>query len=209
MPVSIIIPAFNEEKYIEETLKALPSGHEVIVVCNGCTDKTALIARKYTDKVIITDDKGVSKAKNLGASKATHEKLIFLDADIVIKEDVIKAIEKNKSNLGTICLKPNKTDFTSKLIIFLRNHFIALTKRGGGVIYCNINIFNKVKGFPENLSFKEDILFIKKAKKIAKYKLIKKTGIVNMRRYQKGFLKQIIIILKSWTNKKINYPSIR
>src|SRR3989344_4304719 len=65
MKVTVIIPAYNEEKYIERTLQAI-SGAEIVVVCNGCTDKTEDIARKYADSVIVLKEKGVSRARNAG-----------------------------------------------------------------------------------------------------------------------------------------------
>ena len=66
MKFSIIIPACNEEKYIEKTLKSIPRNQEIIVVCNGCIDLTEKIAKKYS-KVISIKEKNVSIAKNLGA----------------------------------------------------------------------------------------------------------------------------------------------
>ena len=53
--ISIIIPACNEENYIKDSLDSISmqdyKDYEIIVVCNGCTDKTEAIAKKYTKKV--------------------------------------------------------------------------------------------------------------------------------------------------------------
>ena len=55
--ISVIIPAYNEEKYIEKTLKSIKKQnfkhYETIVVCNGCTDNTKDIAKRYADKVLV------------------------------------------------------------------------------------------------------------------------------------------------------------
>jgi len=52
--ISIIIPACNEEKYLLDTIKSIKSqsfkDFEIIVVCDGCTDNTPLIAKKHSDK---------------------------------------------------------------------------------------------------------------------------------------------------------------
>ena len=208
MPVSIIIPAYNEEKYIEETLKALPSEHEIIVVCNGCTDNTASVAKKYTDNVIETKDKGVSMARNLGASKATHDKLIFLDADIVINGDVIETIEKSKYKLGCIKLKPNKNKLKFHIWCLLRNLWGNFY--GGGVIFCTKSVFDKAKGFEKHIKYKEDKRFLIRAKKYTQYKLLNKYGTVNMRRNEKeSYFKQIKRHLRKITNKQMNYKPIR
>ena len=92
--ISVVIPAYNEEKYLEKTLNRLPKNLELIVVCNGCTDKTAQIAKKYA-KVISISDKNVSKARNLGAKNSSGKILIFLDADTCfISEKSFSEIEK-------------------------------------------------------------------------------------------------------------------
>ena len=196
--LSIIIPAFNEEKYIEETLKSLPKEHEIIVVCNGCTDNTEEVAKKYTDNVYVLKEKGVSRAKNFGASKTKHEKLIFLDADIVIDEKVVNAIENSKYELGTIMFKPNVNNFKAKLYIFLKNIWSKLYL-GGGVIYCTKEVYKNAKGFEENISYKEDIRFLKRAQEYKKYKPLNTKGIVNMRRYEKaGYLKPLLIMATYW-----------
>ncbi len=209
MPVSIIIPAFNEEKYIEPTLKTLPSEHEIIVVCNGCTDKTEKIARKYTDKVYVLKEKGVSRARNFGAEKASHEKLIFLDADIVIGEDVVNAIEKSKSGLGTIILRPSNRYWKAEFIMFLRN-VLAFLSHGGGVIFCDKEIFLRAKKFEEKFTFKEDKRFVRRAKKLTKHKLIRRKGLVDMRRYERlGYTFNFKLIIQSYINPKLKYKAIR
>ena len=209
MPVSIIIPAFNEEKYIEPTLKALPQGHEIIVVCNGCTDKTEEVAKKYTDNVYVLKEKGVSRAKNFGAEKAKHEKLIFLDADIIIGEDVVDAIENTKYKLGTIILKPENKNWKAEFIMFLRN-VLAFLSHSGGVIFCTKDVFNKTKGFNEKITFKEDKFFIKDVEKFTKYKFLKVKGHVNMRRYEKmGYAFNLKLILKSYFDPELKYKAVR
>ena len=56
--ISFIIPAHNEEKYIEKTLKSIKNSdinnYEIIVVCDNCTDKTYDLSKKYTKKIYQT-----------------------------------------------------------------------------------------------------------------------------------------------------------
>ncbi|MCX7955942.1 MAG: glycosyltransferase family 2 protein, partial [Patescibacteria group bacterium] len=81
MTISIIIPAYNEEKYIENALKSLVNQtekpDEVIVVDNNCTDKTIKIAKKYQKKLplkIIHETKqGIAYSRNTGFNKAKGE----------------------------------------------------------------------------------------------------------------------------------------
>jgi glycosyltransferase involved in cell wall biosynthesis len=87
--VSIVIPAYNEEGYLENLLtsiqRKLPlSGldYEVIVVDNGSTDSTSEIANRLSASTISITRRTISEARNIGAKKASSPVLAFLDADV-------------------------------------------------------------------------------------------------------------------------------
>ncbi|HOQ87625.1 MAG TPA: glycosyltransferase, partial [Phycisphaerae bacterium] len=72
---SIIIPAHNEETVIARCIRAIITGAapgelEVIVACNGCTDRTAEIAREFGDPVRVLEIKTPSKVAALNAADA-------------------------------------------------------------------------------------------------------------------------------------------
>lgn len=85
--VSVVIPAFNAEKYIKETidsvLKQTCKDFEIIVVDDGSTDKTKKILEQYIDRInyIFQENSGPSKARNTGIKIAKGEYIAFLDAD--------------------------------------------------------------------------------------------------------------------------------
>lgn len=87
MPVSAIIPAYNEEKTVANVihpLKQVPAVSEIIVVSDGSTDKTAEVAREAGAQVIVSEtNKGKGGAMMLGVSHAQEEVLLFLDADLI------------------------------------------------------------------------------------------------------------------------------
>jgi len=96
---SIIIPAHNEDKVIATTLTALLPGIadnsiEVIVVCNGCTDKTARIAASMSSALICLETPVASKVRalNLGDAKARWFPRIYQDADVVLTMDAVAGI---------------------------------------------------------------------------------------------------------------------
>ena len=89
--VSIIVPAFNEERYIKKTLSSIrgqsiieeyPKFFELIVVDNGSTDNTVDIAKRYADKVIIENRKGKLTARNTGIRESSRNIIVAADADI-------------------------------------------------------------------------------------------------------------------------------
>ncbi|MCK5872034.1 MAG: glycosyltransferase family 2 protein [Methylococcales bacterium] len=109
--VSVIIPAYNEEKIITRCLKALQeqdfSGDlQIIVVCNHCQDKTAAKVSAFnTDIVCLETDIGSkTNALNLGDEVATFYPRIYLDADIVLSKNAIREMcltLKDESHLAT------------------------------------------------------------------------------------------------------------
>lgn len=106
--VSVIIPAYNAEKYIEETvdsvLKQSYQNFEIIIVNDGSTDLTKDILDRLAKKdsriiVFHKENSGVSNSRNVGISLSKGEYLAFLDADDYWLEDnlllKVKALENN------------------------------------------------------------------------------------------------------------------
>lgn len=94
--LSVVITAYNEEKTIEACLKSVKTlADEIIVVDNQSTDKTKVIARKYTKKVFFqkNDPQKIDLQKNFGFSKATSEWILSLDADERITPELEREIK--------------------------------------------------------------------------------------------------------------------
>ncbi|MDE0088211.1 MAG: glycosyltransferase family 2 protein [Candidatus Poribacteria bacterium] len=84
MKVSVIIPVLNEEGAIANVINDIPKSlvQEIIVVDNGCTDRTAEIARKHGAKVVREPQRGYGSACLAGiAAIQTADIVVFLDGD--------------------------------------------------------------------------------------------------------------------------------
>ena len=92
MKISVIIPAYNEAKYLGACLESIERQRvtevcEVIVVDNGSTDATVKIAEKFSGVRIISElRKGVNKARERGRLSAIGDILAYLDADTIVPE---------------------------------------------------------------------------------------------------------------------------
>lgn len=99
---SIIIPAYNVEKYIGKCLDHVFlqtfQDYEVIVVDSGSTDKSLDIIQKYDVKLLHSKIDGVSAARNLGQKKAKGEYLLFLDSDDFWEKDLLKELNESMKN---------------------------------------------------------------------------------------------------------------
>jgi glycosyltransferase involved in cell wall biosynthesis len=99
--ISVIIPAHNEENVIRRTLTALVDGTnpgeiEVIVVCNGCSDRTACEAGTIGEpvRVLETAIAGKAHALNLGDQAARGFPRVFLDADVLLPLDALRQLAR-------------------------------------------------------------------------------------------------------------------
>lgn len=85
MKFSIIIPAYNAAGHIRKALDSVAcqsfKDYELIVVCDSCTDKTELIAGKYTDRVIRINEHNDGMSRNAGLDAAKGDWILFLDDD--------------------------------------------------------------------------------------------------------------------------------
>ena len=98
--ISIIIPAYNEEKVIARTIEGLLEtkypNKEIIFVDDGSTDGTLLIASRYKDKIKVLhkENGGKATALNYGTVYATGEVIVIVDADTIIGRNSLKEIVK-------------------------------------------------------------------------------------------------------------------
>lgn len=97
--VSIIVPVFNAEKYLEECISSIIcqtyQDFELILINDGSTDKSALICDKYANidsriRVIHKENGGVSSARNAGIISSKGKYLVFVDADDILSKDFLK-----------------------------------------------------------------------------------------------------------------------
>jgi peptidoglycan-N-acetylglucosamine deacetylase len=204
--ISVIIPAHNEERYLRRTLEALRRQkypiYEVIVIANGCTDRTAEVARPRCDRLIALSQKGLGVARNLGGRIATGELIVFLDADTVLERDGLRRIANNFSRTdaaGTVRGRPDTDRFAYRLIYFMKNftHRFSLHHGSSGVIVCWKRHFIRLGGFNERLEVRENSELIERLKRFGRYKFIGQTvATTSMRRYERRGVGRIVWL---WT----------
>lgn len=104
MEISVIIPAYNEEKVIEKSLESIIAymkenfnSYEIIVVDDGSTDSTPLILQRFSKDIrILTNTKNMGKGYCVkkGVMYAKGEKIVFTDADMAYPQKYIKEFSK-------------------------------------------------------------------------------------------------------------------
>lgn len=125
MKVSIIIPVYNSEKYIDRCLKSVINQSyrniEVVVIDNGSKDMSVKIIKNYFNKdnrikLYFSKTKGASVARNIGLEKATGDYALFIDSDDYVSEDYVeKMIKVIKNDKKTMVLCNNKEIWNNRI----------------------------------------------------------------------------------------------
>lgn len=182
--VSVIIPMYNSESYIDKCIQSIINQTlkdiEIILVDDGSTDKSLEISNKYAEnderiKVIKQKNKGVSSARNYGVSIAEGNFITFVDSDDFIEIDMLEilynsAIDNNCDVVlsGIKIIKDNdiKYEFTTDSKIYTKQEVFKLfyfDKEPFSPNYAcgkliKRSICNKIK-FREDIFLMEDALF--------------------------------------------------
>ena len=183
--VSVIIPVYNTEKYLEECIKSIIkqtySNIEILLIDNGSTDSSPKICDFYADKYdniksFHIKNNGVSNARNYGIKKSIGHYISFIDSDDYIDinmiEEMIKDIEINKTDMSVCNYKlkyqnstveskfPQKQVISSDLAI--KELYKTNSIQGFSVnkIYKREIIIKNKLSFNENVKMCEDMLFV-------------------------------------------------
>lgn len=173
--VSIVIPAFNEEECIGDTLQAISSyppgeSYEVIVVDNGSDDATASIAQQYGALLVSYENATIAAVRNRGVAESRGEVLVFLDADVLVTQSwasemphVVESLHESPNLVtGSRCLPPETDNWFIKYWFGRLAHYEAPYINSGHLITTR-KLFDQIGGFSEHLRTAEDYDFCMKA----------------------------------------------
>lgn len=229
--LSIVIPVYNEEKYIGACLNSLKSqtykNFEIIIVDNASTDKTVEIVTRHKAKnvrLIHEPQKGIAFARKKGFAEAKGEIIVSTDADCTFSEDWLEKIaahfdNSNPKNKNTVAVYGSGVlNYESKLkkilsrylfILFLKlNNYLNKKNICGFNFAVRKSAYEKSRGFDTSLSMAEDVILGKSLKKEGN--IVLDTNIyvyASPRRFEKNQLKTLWTYTKSylqtlWLNQK-------
>ena len=175
--ISFIIPAFNEEDSIGETLSSIRTGeiglpYEVIVVDHASTDNTAKIASGLGANVVSTKGGTIAGVRNKGVIRSSGKLIVFLDADVSLTQrwfetfkQVFKQLSANPMMVtGSHCNAPAQGNWIEKYWFTNLTHEVRVTHLGTGHMIVSRELFDSVGGFDEALETGEDYSFCMQVK---------------------------------------------
>ena len=144
--LSIIVPVYNVENYLEKCLKSLLTQdipinqYEIIIINDGSTDGSLAIAESYQNlysnvRIFSQENKGLGGARNTGIKEAKGACLFFVDSDDYIQVNSLSALLN--------CFETEKLDV-------LRFNYIAVNESG--------NVIQKKKNATHNIVFSNQIV---------------------------------------------------
>lgn len=176
----MVVPAFNEERLLPETLAAIraaaacfeATGWELIVCDNNSTDRTAAIAREAGARVVFEPHNQISRARNRGAQAATGEWLLFVDADSSPSDGLLQDLQRTID--GGDCLGGGSTIAAEGPVAFRAaiRFWNALSRAlgwaAGSFIFCRRDAFSEIGGFSEELYASEELDLSRRLKRLAR-----------------------------------------
>ena len=188
LKLSIVVPAFNEERLLAGTLESIkaaarafePAGAfdsatswELVVCDNNSTDRTAEIARAAGARVVFEPHNQISRARNTGAAAATGEWLLFVDADSSpsagLLAELRAAIDSGTCLAGGSTIAADSDSFLFRAGIRAWNVLSRVCRWGAGsFIYCERAAFSELGGFSVDLYASEELDFFQRLKPLAR-----------------------------------------
>lgn len=203
MKISVIIPVYNEESCIAETLRGLQQireeGHEIILVDAGSTDDTCALAEPLVDQVIHSA-KSRALQMNNGASRAKGQYFWFLHADTRVSPGAMKTLQQvlNDENFkwSRFDIRLSGKHILFRIIERMVNFRSCVTAiaTGDQGICVERNLFFQTGCYPE-IPLMEDIALSTRLKNVKRPVCIHEPLITSSRRWEEnGIVKTILLM---------------
>ena len=224
--LTIIIPTYNEEKYIVSTLYAIvaqskTTGIQIIIADARSTDNTRLIVESIGFElglnIKIIDGGLPAVGRNAGAKLATTPYILFLDADVTFtnKQAIKMALDKMRKGdyemLSTTPVYKGEFDIRASIMFGINKYITWFLSKVepfaiGGFTMVNRQLFIALGGYDEQATQSEDWLLSKRILP-HNFKLIPDLITQDNRRFKRyGYWSMIKLILRNWKNRNnINY----
>jgi glycosyltransferase involved in cell wall biosynthesis len=182
MKISVVVPAFNEERLLPATLASIQAAtsafeergwaSELIVCDNNSTDLTAEIALAAGATVVFEAVNQIARARNTGAACAGGDWLVFVDADSqptrALFDDLAAQIETGCCLAGGSTVTFRTDHLAARFLVTLWNALSRVCRWGAGsLVFCEVAAFREIGGFSQTLYAAEEIDLFSRLKRLA------------------------------------------
>lgn len=205
--ISFIVPAYNEERFLGATLDALHAAaravdelYELVVVDDASTDRTALVARRHSALLVSVAHRQIAATRNSGAREANGELFIFVDADTIVNEAVIRsavdALRDGAVGGGAAVEFDGDLPLYARLIIpVLVRLFRAAGVAAGCFLFCTRSAFAAVGGFDEALYGAEELVMSRALKRHGKFVILRQAVTTSGRKLRTHSAREVLMVM--------------
>jgi glycosyltransferase involved in cell wall biosynthesis len=190
--ISFIVPAYNEEAELPETLGAIRSAaagyeHEIVLVNDGSTDATGAIGEEFGARVISIERRQIAAARNAGVKAARGDVFIFVDADTRIGSEHVRgamdALENGFAGGGSYLAFDGEIPPWGKVMFHVFSTlYFGLNLGAGAFLFTTRENFFAVGGFDEIYFAGEEVFFTVALKRLGRFKLLREAAITSGRK---------------------------
>lgn len=205
--ISFIVPAYNEEQCLAETLDALHAAarelgeaYEIVVADDGSTDQTAAIAVHKGAVLVSVTNRQIAATRNAGARAANGDLLIFVDADTVVNASVVRgAVQALRHGAvgGGAGMRFDEPvpPYARFLLRFIMRVFRWAGLAAGCFLFCTRSAFSAVGGFDENYFGAEELVMSRALKRQGKFVVLKQTVTTSARKLRTYSMRETLAFM--------------
>jgi glycosyltransferase involved in cell wall biosynthesis len=205
--VSVIVPTWNEAKYLPPLLTSLGNQteppQEILVADSGSTDRTGEVAREAGAIVLTGERKGPGEGRNRGAAAAQGDVLLFLDADCIVPPNLVEAVVAALDDAtvigGATGFQPLGGNPAERVLFALANGYQrAMTLWGfphnaGYCFFFRRDTFRALKGLREDMPLNETHDLALRSRSLGRFVILPLAVFTSLRRFRTyGYARTIL-----------------
>ena len=205
--ISFVVPAYNEALLLGATLdalhlaaRALGDDYEIIVVDDASTDATAQIAERHGVRVVSVAHRQIAATRNSGARAAQGELLVFVDADTIVNEAVVRAaidaLRGGAVGGGAAVAFEGVVPLYGRLLLPIMIRLFRATRWAAGCfVFCTRAAFDAVGGFDEAFYCAEELVLSRALKRQGRFVVLRHAATTSGRKLRTHKIREILPLL--------------
>jgi glycosyltransferase involved in cell wall biosynthesis len=205
--ISFIVPAYNEERLLGATLDALHAAgraigepYELVVVDDASTDRTAIVAQRHGAVLVSVAHRQIAATRNSAARKATGELFVFVDADTIVDESVVRsaieALRGGAAGGGAAVEFDGAVPLYARIIMpVLVRSFRLARVAAGCFLFCTRSAFVAVGGFDEAFYGAEELVMSRALKRHGKFVVLRQAVTTSGRKLRTHSAREMLMVL--------------
>jgi glycosyltransferase involved in cell wall biosynthesis len=205
--ISFIVPAYNEERLLGATLDALHAAgraagelYELVVVDDASTDGTAIIAQRHGAVLVSVAHRQIAATRNSGAREAKGELFIFVDADTIVNEAVVRAaleaVRGGAVGGGAGVEFDGVVPLYARLLMPVLVRVFRIARLAAGCfLFCTRSAFVAVGGFDEAFYGAEELVMSRALKRHGKFVVLRQAVTTSGRKLRTHSVREVLMIM--------------